>query len=122
MSGIPYAHSVAMGTVGGSSVEYDLGRHYRRLQATIGLRDDSGSSDQVKIEVFGDGRSLFSQVMAIGQAAPLDVDVTGVLRLKLSATLVSGSGGGTSAVWGDIRILGAPSEMPGFGTSTTSTP
>ena len=124
VSGIPYAHSVQLGaSSSGESVEYDLGRHYRRLQATIGLRDDSGSSDQVKIEVFGDGRSLFSQVMAIGQAAPLDVDVTGVLRLKLSATRVSTACcAGTSAVWGDIRALGAPSEVPGFGTSTTSTP
>ena len=122
--GIPYAHAVELGArSGGEFIEYDLGLHYRRLQGMIGLRDDSGSSDQVKIEVFGNGRLLFSQVMAIAQVAPLDVDVTGVLRLKLSATRVSTACCASSwAVFGDIRVLGAPSDVPGFGTSTTTTP
>ncbi len=124
VSGVAYAHPVGLGAAsGGATVEYDLGRHYRRMQATIGLQDDSSSTDSVKIEIFGDGRVLFSQDMTIGQVAPLDIDVTGVLRLRLVATTLQHTCcTGSVAVFGDIRVLGAPSDVPGFGTSTTTTP
>ncbi len=123
LSGTAYAHPVQL-SAGDSqnSVEYDLGRHYRRLLATMGLRDDSGSGDQVKIEVFGDGRPLFSQITSIGQAVPLDVDVTGVLRLRLSATLVASTSdccSDTTAVWGDIRALGSAADVPGYSTPSS---
>jgi hypothetical protein len=127
VSGTPYPHSVVtyVDEYDDEPVDvgYDLGRHYRRLKATVGLSDDSPSESQVRIEVFGDGRSLFSQTVGLGTAVPVDIDVTGVLRLTISATMLNTEYGccDASIVWGDIRVLGTPSEVPGLGTSVTTT-
>lgn len=126
VSGQAYAHSVLLETCSdctqGVSAGYDLGRHYQRLKGTLGLRDDAPSSVNVKFEILADGRSLLAQTIALGQAVPVDVDVTGTLRLTLSVTVVNPSGSSNVyAVFGDLETLGAASEVPGYATSSTTT-
>lgn len=87
---------------------YNLGRYYREFRATVGLRDDMPSAASVTVEVYGDGRELFSEEAGLGDAVPLELDVTGVLRLEFFVT-------GTrqvTVVWGDARVLGTPDEVP----------
>jgi hypothetical protein len=90
---------------GPQEVEYDLGRDWQRLQATVGMRDDSASDAQVRIEMFGDNNLLYSHVFGLGQSEPVDVDVSNVLRLRLVATLAEGGSGATAAL-GDARLVG----------------
>lgn len=93
-------------------VEYDLGRTFIRLNATAGLDDTSASDGKVLFEVFADGRSVFNKTLALGEVASVDVDMTGVLRLKLSTTWVGPTSGwcnvSTGAVWGNASITGLP--------------
>lgn len=130
VSGQAYPHSVITTPSDYSDalpvdVGYDLGRHYRRVKATVGLTDDAPSNAQVRVEILGDGRSLFSQTVGLGTAAPIDIDVTGVLRLTLSVALLNADDieccSDTPVAWGDIRALGTPTEVPGFGSSVTTT-
>ncbi|WP_166356181.1 protein kinase domain-containing protein [Phytoactinopolyspora limicola] len=88
---------------------FDLGRGYREFRAVVGPRDDAPSDSEVQIGVYGDGRLLFEETLGLGDAAQIDIDVTGVLRLEL-VTLANSSS--TYVVWGDAQVLGSPDEVP----------
>lgn len=94
---------------------YDLARGYRIFRATAGLSDDTASEVTARLEIFGDGRSLFSQDVALGQAVPIEIDVTGVLRLELVVTKLSDVYADPTIVWGDAQVLGAQDEVPATG-------
>jgi hypothetical protein len=96
---------------------YDLGKHYQRLLATLGQADNSKLSTAVGlVEIFADGRKVFAQNVAFGKTVPLDVDVTDVLRLdvKWRGTNCPNdwSGDWATLVFGDLRLLGVPGEVP----------
>src|SRR4051794_32017895 len=95
-------------TFGPDQVEYNLGRHWKHLQATVGIRDDSATNAQVRMDAFGDERPLYSQVFALGQSDQIDLDVLGVLRLRLVATLTSKPNGQATPVWGDAKLSSTP--------------
>jgi serine/threonine-protein kinase len=122
VSGTTYVHSI-FGEVENASCssapsrtwEYDLGRDYRRLQSTLGVSDDSPALARVRFEVFADSSPVYTMDIGLGETQPLDLDVTGVLRLKLVMTETvkfSGSCSGPVAVWADAKLLGVPSEVP----------
>lgn len=71
--------------------EWDLARRGRLFNATVGLRDDADSRAQVAWEILGDGRVLASGTSRLGQAQPISVNVTNVLRLTIQFRYVTGS-------------------------------
>jgi serine/threonine-protein kinase len=99
-----------------STVEYNLGKHYRQLLATAGLDDSSHySGGKVLFEAFLDSRPVFARTVGLGQAVPVRVSAQGALRLKLRLTYVGPRPHhclDEIAVWGDARLLGVPSEVP----------
>lgn len=122
-NGEPYTHSVTVGAYGGfgsktATVAYDLSRDYRRLVGQVGLEDRSVSGTRYKVEIYGDGRNLFTEQVALGEAKPVDLDVTEVLRLTVSATLVEGDG---SVVLADLRALGLETEVDATPSPSPST-
>lgn len=117
-NGVTYSHGVKFELSSGgdpSTLEYDLSRQYRQLQGALALDDKSSSEAGVRVEVFGDGRSLFDQTVTFGSTVPLDVDVTDVLRLKITASKVAGKQ--ASMVLGDLKAQGLQSEVESTGTS-----
>lgn len=128
ISGKPYAQSVSFGDINGNSAGnvyeagYDLGRNYEQLTATAGLDDSSDSSAQIQMQIIGDGRTLFSQVVSLGQAVPVKLDVTSVLRLELTVSLVNPNSvqNNSVAAFGNIEVFGTPSQVYGSTTTTTS--
>jgi Protein kinase domain/NPCBM/NEW2 domain/PASTA domain len=99
-----------------STVEYNLGKHYRELQATAGLDDSSlYSAGKILFEAFLDSRPVFARTVGLGQSVPVRVSAQGALRLKLRLTYVGPRPRhclDEIAVWGDARLLGVPSEVP----------
>lgn len=73
-------------TVVEREVEYSIGRQYQRLEAVAGLSEQSAPDLPVRLEIFGDGRPLWSETLIVGQPQTVDLDVSGVLRLRLVAT------------------------------------
>jgi len=116
-NGVPYAHGILVDTFGSSAVlEYDLSRKYRQLIGEVGLDDGADTSSVVKVEVYGDDRRLAEYTLTFGTTTPLDIDVTGILRLRLSISALEGR---SKSVLGDLRLQGLPSEVE---TASTSTP
>lgn len=64
-------------------VEYDLSQDYTRFTAAVGLSDDSAADSAVTYSITGDQRPLAAGPLTLGQVDALDIDVSGVLRLRL---------------------------------------
>ncbi|MEQ1905002.1 MAG: NPCBM/NEW2 domain-containing protein, partial [Pirellulaceae bacterium] len=78
-----FAHGIAMR--GGSRVAFSLAKQYRRLQAAMGF-EPLLMVGNVRVKIFGDGRSLLDQVLtAKSDAAPVEIDleIDGVERLLI---------------------------------------
>ncbi len=88
------------------SVDYNLGRDWSRLKASIGISDVSKSELQCRFEIFADNNPLFNQTVALGQLVPIDLDVTNVLRLRIIATPVTEVAGG-DCVLASLRLIGS---------------
>ena len=86
-----------------SFVEYDLGRRALRLSGVVGARDDSQNDVSMRIEIFVDGNKIFDETGGLGRAIPVDLDVTGALRLRLQATELEKYRQSNYVVFGDIR-------------------
>jgi len=95
-----------------SSVEYGLDRSYARFRADVGIRDDnSDSSARATFELWavGDGPDKMlwtskddnSDGVGLGTPVTADVNVKGVLRIRLVVRSESGDG---SADWGDANV------------------
>jgi hypothetical protein len=112
-NGSSYSHSLRLNTYAeeGASAEFNLGRSYRQLRSFVGIDDDSRDSDaQFRVEIFGDGRLLWGDTIALGETKEIDADVTDVLRLKIF--VINLARAESILVLGDARLNGLPAEVP----------
>ncbi|HEX9991725.1 MAG TPA: PASTA domain-containing protein [Acidimicrobiales bacterium] len=99
-------------------LEYNLGRDWTRLKATVGIEDSSDTEARYRVQVLGDDNELWNNVLSFAEPQALDVDMTNILRLKvIITTLVTNVDG--RAVLGDVRLIGDEATVPST-TSTTS--
>lgn len=108
VNGNNYLNSVILDmALGGSySVSYDTGRHWRTLEATVGLRDDSPQNEEYEFQVFADGNPIYSHLLTLGQSRYMKLNITGVLRIELRATLSSSAFYGEAyGVWGNAELI-----------------
>lgn len=66
-----------------SSLTYDLSRDYEQFSATAGILDSSPSGSAVRIEVFVDETLVLTKDAGLGEAVPINIDVTNALRLRI---------------------------------------
>jgi hypothetical protein len=92
-------------------IDYQIGRKYRTFKMELGVEDDSSSSAAYEIQVLGDGRSLGRFSVAYGQTTPVAVDVTDVLRLKISIQASEEGLESSRVVLGDAQVQGVRSEL-----------
>lgn len=108
ISGVTYGKSVGQDrySPGNSAVaEVNLARACTRFVATVGLEDSSSTATEYIATAYADSVQRFSKSgIKLGQANPVNVDVSGSLRLKLEVQKIAGSNG-DDLVWGDARIL-----------------
>ncbi|MGZ4487456.1 MAG: hypothetical protein ACXVW1_05945 [Nocardioides sp.] len=74
-----------------ASLVWDLGGSCTRLRTHAGLQEPY-SDDPASVRLLGDDRTLLERTFGVGQRQDLVVDVTGVHRLRVEATRISGSG------------------------------
>jgi serine/threonine-protein kinase len=120
-NGQTYSHALLVTPYGGGdpgSIEYDFSRQYRKLSGKLGMGDKSDSAAVGKVEIYGDGRQLFAQDIQFGTTVDVDLDVTDVLRIKISVSVVDGSG---SIIFGDFAAQGLQSEVSASGLATPTT-
>lgn len=86
---------------------YVLGRKYDRFAGVVGLSDDSVAAARIRFEVSIDGRPAFSEELQVGGSAPVDLSVSGALRVELVTTLLTDEGSCASLAtgqWADARV------------------
>jgi serine/threonine protein kinase len=125
IAGKNYLHSLGDSVEARTStqgVEYNIAKGFRRFTATAGIDDNAGDSSlKMQLEIFADGREIFNKPVAFGTPTPIDLDVSGVLRLRFQYEGVSGDRECCSnnyLVLGTAELLGLPGEVP---TSPTTT-
>jgi NPCBM/NEW2 domain len=89
------------------TVDYDLDRKFSVLTTVVGMSDDSSNDITAHFSVYGDGKLLKSAPAKVGDPATLQIPVSGVLRLQLTARLSDEAGCATpaKAVWADPTLL-----------------
>ncbi|MDO5502197.1 MAG: PASTA domain-containing protein [Actinomycetia bacterium] len=94
---------------GEASVEYVLGRHAAVLEFIAGVNDRSETGTAM-LRVLGDGQELATIPMALGSSTPQELDVSGVLRLRIEVadTTSEDEGATPSVVLVDPRLTGDP--------------
>ncbi|WP_176921546.1 PASTA domain-containing protein [Pseudonocardia oroxyli] len=97
LNGSDYDQSVQVG----SKAEFLLDRGVQRLTATVGIPDRANADSAATVVVSGDRRELRRVTVGYGRPQPLDVDLTGVLRLTIEVD-------GDSVVLADPLVLGRP--------------
>ncbi|WP_410620990.1 SEFIR domain-containing protein [Amycolatopsis sp. cmx-8-4] len=94
-------------------VELDLGGHYQRLTAVVGVLDDAADPFQVgHFQVFLDGAPQSAHQVALGKPATIDLDVTGALRLRLEMSRPGAGGSPFGGAAVSVRPrAGRPAEL-----------
>ena len=87
---------------------WNLSRKAVVLTGVAGL-DDRGSTRGASLRVIADGHVLLERDLVFGEAVPLRVDVSGVLRLRVETTSVSADG--SDVVLGDLAVVGRPEDV-----------
>jgi hypothetical protein len=82
-NGHTYMHALSLAVYFGVSpaVEYNLGRTWRHLSGTIGVRDDASTKTDAQFTIYLDGRAAKTGNLRLGLAVPADLDISDVLRL-----------------------------------------
>lgn len=92
----PYGHQLAF-------VEYDLGRKYIHLDATLGVRDDATPSGMsMQFQIYADGALVSDTPVKLGDTRPIHLNFDHPLRLRLQVTNLN-PGGDAYAVFGDLH-------------------
>jgi serine/threonine-protein kinase len=120
IGGKAYLHTWATGLYKCSEanfVEYNISKGYRKFTASAGMDDNSEDSAlKAQLEVFGDGKKLSSTTLEINKLTPIDIDVSGVLRLKIGWQPVKHGDDCRSSEnyldLGEAKLLGVPGEVP----------
>ncbi len=85
-------------------ISYNLSRDWSTLKMDLGLSDELSSSAIVQIEISADSELIYSDTIAFGALQSVELDVTGVLRLAVVATVVEGQE--TQIGLGNARLIG----------------
>ncbi|MGC5616452.1 protein kinase domain-containing protein [Georgenia sp. Z1491] len=101
------------------TLAWDLDGGFRTFIGTIGRWDDENvlpdeeaafDARVVRVQVIGDGATLWSGEVTLSEAVELELDVTGVDVLQVAFT--STDGGPATLAIGDGRVLAVPDEVP----------
>ncbi|MFG1941519.1 NPCBM/NEW2 domain-containing protein [Nonomuraea sp. NPDC048826] len=93
INGTPFTQSVALGVSAPSYTsfrEYTLDGTYRNFTATLGLNDELRTDASVEFVISGNGKVLHRQTVKYTQRADVSLDVTGLVKLRVEATRVTG--------------------------------
>ena len=84
---------------------FAVGKKWKRMVATVGLRDGANGRARVFFIVKGDDKELFrSKPLTLGQSETLDIDLEDVQELELITESATKSTHACWAVWGSPKV------------------
>lgn len=85
--------------------EFNLGKDWQQLEATVGISDSSEFEQRARFRVILDGNVIWEQDdVKFGTGVPVRLDVSGGLRLRLESVALDQ--GRINMVWGSPRVVG----------------
>ncbi len=90
-------------------LQYDLGGRYETFRAQMGFQQPEGRVGRAVVRVIADGKALFENADAHGDAppTPLKLSVANVKRLTLEVDFGAEQDVGDRVVWADARLISA---------------
>lgn len=109
VNGTPFDEALTCSVYQGSAStnDYAVGRHADRLEATVGIDDTSDPRCAARFTVLADGAPVANVEARFGAPKPLNVTVTGRLRVAIVATSLVQTDRSCSAVWANARLVAA---------------
>lgn len=105
MNGVTYDNGMTcQSTASGRETSWQLSKAVDVLSGTIGVPDSTDPGSTARVQVLGDGVQLAQFDVAYGASQPVELRVSGVLRLTIITTTTSGSG--VDVGFGDFAALG----------------
>ncbi len=106
MNGVNYTNALILNPYEPSSkIEINAGRRSAHFKADLGLSDRALSETTYKVDISVDDSAPIQSVdIALGQTTPLDIDVTGRLRLKFVVSNPNTSSQAGAIVFGNPRF------------------
>ena len=110
IGGETYPDTVVSGPIGGCEdgaaqvVEYALGGGYTRLSGTVGLADGSPPNLGVEITFEADGAEVYWHSFVQGDASRVQLDLTGVQQLTITAAQVFTGDECVRAAFADLAL------------------
>ena len=88
---------------------YDIAGVYEEFKTKVGFQQPEGKLGQAIVRVSGDGKVLYENLEARGDAKPVEVSVkvAGVQRLTLEVDFGKNEDTGDRVVWANARLLRA---------------
>jgi hypothetical protein len=84
--------------------EFDLSRKYGVFASTVGHEDKSDANQIIRVEVYVDQRLAWERDVRFGEAIPVNLDVTGALRIRLVAYMQPYNAVNAFLAWGDPGV------------------
>jgi len=100
-------YNQGLGVHSRSELTYDVGGKFKQFAATLGVDDEVGSAGSVVFRIWGDEKLLLeTPVMRGGDAPkPAQVEIAGVLLLRLEVDYADDSDLADHADWANARLL-----------------
>lgn len=90
----------------GGTAEFNLSRQCSRFRATFGFDDGAKSGAVADLSVLADGKKIWSSSLNFGtQPVPVELDVSGVLRLTVGGTYDLAGYGKPGVVAGTPEVM-----------------
>jgi hypothetical protein len=107
VNGSVYPKSVTLYSYSsGSTAEVNVSRACTRFVATVGVNDQANAAKRYSLSIKSDSVGVYTRGgIGLGQANPVDVNITGGLRIYFDATVTAGTYTDGSLVLGDARAL-----------------
>lgn len=107
VNGVSYPRSIAQRVPNYAthvSTQINLSRSCTTFRAVIGLDDESTSTAKRSVQLFADSLEIWSREgLGIGESLPVELDVTGALRMRFDVT--KSESNGAYVVYGDAQLL-----------------
>ena len=102
-----YPHGIAVHSR--TVLTYDIAGIYEEFKTKVGFQQPEGKLGQAVVRVWGDGKVLYENLDARGDAKPVEVSVkvAGVQRLTLEVDFGKNEDTGDRVVWANARLLRA---------------
>ncbi len=90
MNGVDYPSALVMFSIREvRKLEIDAGRRQDRFRGSLGIPDDQDSDSAHQVDISLDGANpIYSAVVRFGETKEIDLDVTNVLRVRISVSSV----------------------------------